>query len=239
MPQTIKNNPYVILITGGSDGLGKVIAQHLNASHKVVILSRNQEKLEKTAAEIGCQWVQADVTQPSEVAEAVREVLTWHPQIDVLINCAGRLIDGLLENYEPYEIEQVIQVNILGVMYMTRAVLPRMKLLGKGKIITIGSQAGLRGRKSRSVYTATKWAVRGFSASLQEEVAQNGISVSVINPGLMQTDLLKKAGVTGESLETGLHPDSVAALVKVIVESPESVTIPELGVKTLADVHGW
>ena len=74
--------------------------------------------------------------------EAVAEVLGWHQRIDVLINCAGRLLDGALDQCEPYEIEQVTQVNVLGVMYLTRAVLPRMKQLGKGRIITIGSQAG-------------------------------------------------------------------------------------------------
>ncbi len=233
MPKT----PLVILITGGSDGLGKVIAQQLSSAHKVVILSRNQEKLEKTAAEIGCQWVQADVAQPEEVAEALREVLSWHQQVDVLINCAGRLIDGALESYETYEIEQVIQVNVLGVIYMSRAVLPRMKQLGRGRIINIGSQAGLRGRKFRTVYNASKWAIQGFSASLQQEVAGEGISVVTVNPGLMQTDLLKKAGVQDNSLAVGLSPASVATLIKVIVEIPDDITIPELGIESLMNVQ--
>lgn len=234
-----QTDPKVVLISGGSDGLGKVIAEQLSATHKVVILARTQHLLEKTAAEIGCQWVQADVSKPTEVAEAVAEVLGWHQRIDVLINCAGRLLDGALDQCEPYEIEQVTQVNVLGVMYLTRAVLPRMKQLGKGRIITIGSQAGFFGRKYRSVYNASKWAVRGFSFSLQQEVAKHGIGVSVINPGLMQTDLLKKAGVTDSAVATGLRPESVSQIVKFVVESPANLTLPELGVETLQDVHCW
>ena len=233
----MNEEPLIIVITGGSDGLGKVLAQRLSGSHKVILLSRSQAKLEATAAEIGCQWVQADVTQPGEIDEAIREILGWHQRIDVLINCAGRLIDGALDSYQPYEIEQVMQVNVLGVMYMTRAVLPRMKQLSRGRIITIGSQAGLTGRKYRTVYNASKWAIRGFSFSLQQEVAKYGISITVVNPGLMQTDLLKKAGLIEEGLVRGLQPNEVAELVKVVVESPMGVTLPELGIVTLEDVR--
>lgn len=235
----MSQEPQVVLITGGSDGLGKVVAETLAARHKVVILARTQPKLEKVAGEIGCQWVQADVADATEVGEAVREILSWHQKIDVLINCAGRLANGALESYEPYEIEQLMQVNVLGVMYMTRSVLPRMKQMGGGRIITVGSQAGLFGRKYRTIYNASKWAIRGFSFSLQQEVAKHNIAVSVVNPGLMKTDLLKKAGVTDEDLNRGLDPEAVAAVMAFLIESPRSVTYPELGVESLSDVHCW
>ena len=236
---TEETNQKVVLITGGSDGLGKAIAQNLIQKHQVVLLSRNQQRLEKTAAEIGCQWVQADVTEPNEIAEAVREVLSWHRKIDVLISCAGKLLDGPLDSYEPYEIQDIFQVNVLGTMLSCRAVLPRMKQLGAGRIIIVGSRAGLFARKYRTVYNASKWALQGFSHSLQQEVAENGISVQLINPGLMQTDLLKKAGITREEINLGLDPKDVAQIVSQMVDAPPTITLSEVSVEALTDVRSW
>lgn len=228
----------VILITGGSDGLGLTTARALAHAHQVVLLSHNQAKLEKAAAEIGCQWVCADVTDAEQVRTAAAEVLGWHRRIDALVTCAGRLLDGALDQYQPYEIEQVLNINVLGTMLAAQAVLPRMKQLQKGRIIAIGSQAGLYGRKYRSVYNASKWALRGFCASLQQELVKYGIGVSLIQPGLMQTQLLQKAGVD-DDMSRGIDPIQVARLIRVIVQTPAEITIPEISIQTLRDVQCW
>lgn len=228
----------VILITGGSDGLGFTAARALAHAHQVVLLSRNRAKLERAAAELGCQWVCADVTQADQLDTAVAEVLGWHRRIDALVTCAGRLLDGALDQYQPYEIEQVLNTNVLGTMLSVRAVLPRMKQLQRGRIIAIGSQAGLYGRKYRSVYNASKWALRGFCTSLQQELVKYGIGVSLIQPGLMQTQLLQKAGVD-DDLSRGIDPMQVARMIRVIVQTPSEITIPELNIQTLRDVQCW
>jgi len=224
----------VILIAGGSGGIGKAIAEKLASRHQVIILGRSAQKLEMLAARLGVTSISADVTDAKSLQKAVDQILAKHNQIDVAINSVGMLIEGALDQSQPYEIKQLLETNVLGAIYFSQAVLPRMKQLRQGKIIHLCSQAGLVARKYRSIYNASKWALRGFALSLQEEVAKYNIGVSLVHPGLVKTDLLKKAGVDLEE-ERSLPPDLIAQWVSLIVESPTDLVIPELGLRSLRD----
>lgn len=228
----------VVLITGGSDGLGATAARRLARSHQLVVLARHQSRLEQLASEIGCQWVAADVTEADELEGALQQIYRWHQRLDIVITSAGQLLEGALDQLSPDEIRRTLDVNLLGTILTARAVLPRMKQLQRGRLIFLGSQAGLVGRRYRSIYNASKWALRGFAASLQQEVVKYGIGVSLIHPGLMKTELLKKAGVASD-LEHGLEPTEVVRLIELIIATPAQVTIPEIGILTLSDVHCW
>ena len=167
-----------ILITGGSEGLGREIARRLAQSNKVVILAPSQEKTQEAAQEIGCDYVVADVSDYGQVEAAVSSVIEKFGSVDVLINNAGLWIEGPLEENDPKRIADVVHVNTVGPMFLTRALLPHFKHNGKGVIINVISQAGLYGKALRSVYHASKWAVTGFTKSLQEELKGTGIDCS-------------------------------------------------------------
>lgn len=224
----------VIVISGGSDGLGRALAFELARDNQVIVLARTKQKLAAVAAEASCGFVVADVTEPDDIDRAVKEVLEQHGQIDTLITCAGVLSDGALDSVSPEEIQRVFAVNTLGTILLARAVLPRMKHLHHGRIICIGSHAALSARKFRTIYNASKWAVRGFCLSLQQEVATDGIKVTAVHPGLLNTDLLRKAGVTIDQHRALGVPD-VVRVIRCIVETDLGVTIPEVSLQALTD----
>ena len=165
-----------ILISGGSDGLGKALAEKLVRNNKVIILANNAEKTEKVAKELGTDFVVADVSNYQNIRSAVEEIIKRHKTIDCLINNAGLWIEGALENNDPEQIAKVMAVNATGSILLTHAVLPHMKENKKGRIINVISQAGLGAKAERSVYNASKWAMTGFTKSLAQELIPSNIS---------------------------------------------------------------
>lgn len=225
-------NKKVILVSGGSDGLGKAIAYRLSPNHQVVILSHNEEKLKATSAEINCDFVVADVTDYSSLEQAVRQVVEKYKNIDVLVNNAGIWMEGLLEESDPKQIEEVVKVNALGPIFLTKAVIPTMKSQGQGRVINIVSQDGLKSKRNRSVYSASKWAATGFTKCLQEDLSEKGIGVTGIYPGLMKTSLFEKQGVSRD-LSHSLELSEVAAVVEFVVNLPAETLIPDIGIKNI------
>ena len=220
----------VILISGGSDGLGKALAMQLVKTHAVVILAHNKEKVEKAAEEIGCDFVCADVSNYQQVHEAVETVLQKYGQIDYLVNNAGFWIEGTLESNAPEDITKALDVNTKGTIFLTKAVLPYMREKNSGRIINVISQAGLYAKAERIVYYASKWTITGFTDSLRLEVAPYNISVCGFYPGAMKTNFFTKVGVTKDMSKYIELEEAVRAL-QFIIETPESVCIPELGIK--------
>ena len=219
-----------ILISGGSQGLGRALAERFVKKYNVVILARNPGKTEQAGQEIGCDFVVADVGNYEQVENAVTSVIKKFRTIEYVINNAGLWIQGPLDSNDPARIKEVIDTNTTGTIFLTRAVLPYMKEVKKGKIINIISQSGLYGKAERSVYHASKWAITGFTKSLQMELAGSDITVTGFYPGSMKTQLFESAGIEKASSRFMELPDAVRAL-EFIVETPDDITIPELGIK--------
>ena len=158
----------VIVITGGSDGLGKTLANDLSKDNKVIILATNEERLKQVATDNNCIYKVCDVRDYKKVLECIKEI----GKIDVLINNAGLWIQEELDYNDSDRIESVVDVNLLGVINCSKAVIPVMKENKDGLIININSQAGINHKAERVVYNATKWGVTGFTKSLQDEVAK-------------------------------------------------------------------
>lgn len=217
-----------ILITGGSDGLGKAIAKELAKDNNVFIVSNSEDKLIETSKEIGCKYCVCDVADCSRVQEVVDQI----GKIDVLINCAGLWIQDELDDNDYNRIKSVIEVNLLGVINCSKACLPCMKKNKSGLIININSQAGINHKAERVVYNASKWGVTGFSKSLEDEVKKYGIKVTDIMPGKMKTKMFEKMNIE-KSMEDGLDTKEVANLVKFIINLPADVSIPEVGIKNI------
>ena len=222
----------VIVITGGSEGLGKALAKKLCLENKVVVLARNKEKLEEVCNAFGVECEVCDVSDSKQVECAVNNIYKRHKQIDILINCAGIMARGELVENDFDLIKKVIDINLTGLINMTRAVLPQMKERRDGMIININSQGGIAHYSERSLYHASKWGVTGFTKNIQDEVAKYNIRVTDVLPGLMQTNIFKNAGFE-RSFEDALNPEDVAGIIEYIIKLPKDIIIPEIGIKNI------
>lgn len=221
-----------IVITGGSDGLGKAIAKLLNKDNKVIIISKDKESLVKTSEEIGCEYYVCDLTDYEQVNNTINNILEKNNKIDVLINNAGIWLAGDLTETDYEKISNCIDVNTKGPIYMTKAVLPSMYDNKEGLIINVCSQASFDSDDFSTVYNASKWAMRGFNRSIQKDVSKKGVKVTGFYPGFMQTDIFKKAGNDYDT-STGLEVEKVAKAIEFIVNCDDDVIIPEFGIKDI------
>ena len=221
-----------IVITGGNDGLGKTLEETLAKDNNVIILATNEEKLKAVASENNCEYKVCDVSKYSVVEETIKDIVNKYGKIDVLINNAGLWIQEELDTNDIERIESVVDVNFLGVINCSKAVIPSMKINKDGLIININSQAGINHKAERVVYNATKWGVTGFSKSLQDEVAKYGIRVTNVMPGMMRTDMFKKLNIE-KNMANGVDTKEVARLIRFIIDTPADVMIPEVGIKNI------
>lgn len=222
----------VIVITGGSDGLGKTLTEELSKENEVIILATNEEKMKMVAEENNCTYKVCDVSNYDMVSNAINEIIEQYNRIDVLINNAGLWIQEELDVNDSNRIKSVIEVNLLGTINVSKAVIPSMKENKDGLIININSQAGINHKAERVVYNASKWGVTGFSKSLQDEVAKYGIRVTDVMPGMMKTEMFSKMNIT-KNMANGLDTKQVARLIQFIIDTPSDVMIPEVGIKNI------
>lgn len=221
-----------ILITGGSDGLGKTLAEGLSKDNNVIIIATNEERLKKVASDNNCEYKVCDVSDYNMAQKTVDEIIKKYGKIDVLINNAGLWIQEELDENDSDRIKVVVEVNLLGPINVSKAVIPCMKRNKDGLIININSQAGINHKAERVVYNASKWGVTGFSKSLQDEVAKYGIRVTDVMPGMMITNMFNKMNIT-KNMANGLDTKEVYRLVKFIIDTPSNVMIPEVGIKNI------
>ncbi|MFC2042626.1 SDR family NAD(P)-dependent oxidoreductase [Chloroflexota bacterium] len=241
----------VILITGASSGIGTATARlFAKEGYRVVLAARRKKRLEDLADEIRLGGGQAiavrtDVKNLQDIDNLVQTALVVYGQIDILFNNAGFGRIDWLENLEPREdIQSQIQVNLTGLIMLTQAILPHMIERCSGHIINMSSLAGLFAMPTYSVYSASKFAVRGFSEALRREVAVYGVNVSAIYPGAVDTEFEEYAHIqrkTGTRTPKALRlsADDVAQAVLHLDRHPKrSLVIPWLmcivfGINTL------
>ncbi|MBU1292672.1 SDR family oxidoreductase [Patescibacteria group bacterium] len=219
-----------IFISGGNQGLGRALAEKFAGEHNVVILARNEDKGRQAAEEVGCDLVVADVSDYTQIQAAVDSVIQKYGAIDCLINNAGLWIQGALEDNDPEQVSAAMNVNATATILLTRACLPYMKKAQKGRIINVISQSGFYGKGERSVYTASKWAIAGFTKSLQMELTGTAVTVCGFYPGSMKTEFFANAGVEKDSSKF-MELSEVVRAVEFIVDTPDHLSIPELGIK--------
>lgn len=222
-----------VLITGGSDGIGKATAQKLkSAGYKVTILSHSEEKTKAAADEIGCAYVVADVTDYAQVEKAMRQAERDSGPVDVLINNAGVWLSKPLADTEPELIKRTIDINVLGTIYPCRIVAPGMQTRKSGRVINVISQAGLKATPNRTIYHASKWAITGFTKALQQELRTSNISVVGYYPGTMNTDFFTKSGDIKDRSKA-LAPEAAADTLVYLCNMPANVEVLEFGVQSL------
>ncbi len=170
----------VAWVTGASSGLGLHTAEALTASGWQVVGGARSLAL---AERPGLLHLPLDVTDEASIAAFVREATTRHGAPDALVNAAGILMIGACEDYADQELQQVMDVNFLGMTRMVRAALPLMKQQGHGRIVNFSSVNGLLATPFQGAYTASKHAVEGYSEALMMEVRPHGIQVMLVEPG--------------------------------------------------------
>ena len=193
----------VILVTGASSGIGLLIANKLhNEGFTVFGTSRNPEKYRN---KVPFRLLSLDVTSDQSIRNCINRLMLEVQTIDVLINNAGGLLAGSVEETAIEQAYKQFETNFWGSVKMTKAVLPIMRSQRSGKIITISSLIGLIGIPFNSYYSASKHALEGFYKSLRLELRPFNIKVSVIEPGFFKTNIDKDAEYGNESISDYEH----------------------------------
>ncbi|KAI5369411.1 Putative short-chain dehydrogenase/reductase SDR, NAD(P)-binding domain superfamily [Septoria linicola] len=231
--------PLVFLISAASSGFGKGIAlEALARGHKVIATARQKSRLSDLEAR-GATTLSLDVTQPlPELHSIVAEAHAIHSRIDILVNPAGYILEGSLEEASPEETYDCFNVNVFGVLNLARAVLPYMRAQRSGTIAHFGSVGSWGGVPGAAIYGGVKWAIAGLTESLREEVKPFGIEVVSIEPGYFRTGFLNPGArhFTKERFQD--YEDTLVGMVRAALEEKDNAQLGniELGSKVCVDV---
>ncbi|MES2755934.1 MAG: SDR family oxidoreductase [Pseudomonadota bacterium] len=222
--------PRVVVITGGSEGIGAEMARQLAASGgagvALVLAARNRAALEAVAGECGALGAQTlvvptDVGVEQQCRDLVAHTVARFGRIDALVNNAGRSAHALFEDVENLGwYEELMRINFWGSAWCTHAALPYLKA-SRGSIVAVSSLAGLVGVPGRTAYGATKFAMTGFFESLRVELKDAGVSVTTAYPGVVATKIRhhgfnaagQKAGVSSLKEDAAMPVDECARLI--------------------------
>ena len=225
----------IALVTGAGKGIGRAVALALAAEGAHVgLLARTEADLLALAAEISAAGgtaalAVADVADRTAVNLAVAKIQQELGPIDILINNAGIGTFAKFLDMEPAAWEHIIQVNVLGTYYVTRAVLPGMIARQTGDIINISSTAGLRASAGASAYSASKFAVMGLTEALMQEVRKHNIRVSALAPSTVATDLAIGNHLTDGNPEKVMQPEDLAEFIVAQLKLNRRIFIKEAG----------
>ena len=226
----------VALVTGAGKGIGKAIVLALAAEGAHVgLMARTEKDLQAVAAEakslgVEVAYALADVSNRKEVEEGVAKLRKELGAIDILINNAGTGTFGKFLELEPEVWEQQIKINVFGVYYTTRAVLPEMIERQTGDIVNISSTAGKTGAAITSAYSASKFAVFGLSESLMQEVRKHNIRVTALAPSTVVTDLAYSADLIKGDPQRMMQPEDFAELIIAQLKLNRSVFVKEASI---------
>jgi len=231
----------VVVITGASSGLGAAAARHLAAQGaRVALGARRADRLDALAGEITRAGGQAltmptDVTRRADVQRLVDAAVQRFGRLDVIVNNAGVMPHSPLERLKVEDWEQMIDVNIKGVLYGIAAALPHMQRQGGGHIINVASVAGHKVRPGSTVYAATKHAVRVISEGLRQEVKPWNIRTTIISPGIVDTELpgsITEADIAEATRKNyaalAIPADAFARAVAYAISEPQEVDVNEI-----------
>lgn len=230
-------NGKTALITGAGKGLGRAMALALAAEEvNLLLVGRTLADLENVAKEaiainanIKVNVKAADVSDYSQVKEAVSELTTAQPNIDILINNAGILRVGGILDLPVEEFEKSIQTNVFGTYYFLREVLPFLTKNESSDVINIASTAGLKGNANFSAYGSSKAAVINLSEAVMQEFRKQGVRVTTINPSTIATEMTLNAKFTDGNEERVLQPEDLAFLVVHNLKLPQRAFVKDFG----------
>ncbi len=204
----------VVLITGATSGIGLATAEKLKAAgYHPVLTGRNPDKVKACSNKLGIPGYTLDVSNEEDCARVIKSVENDIGPIWGLVNNAGIWLEGSFEEYKVADIRAVMETNTLGTMFMTHSVLPGMLERKSGAIINVVSTGALYCRKSISVYSGSKWAIRGFTGCMEVECAPKGVRVMGFYPGKVDTNMYSTAGIDRD-LEVAMTPTDAAGMIE-------------------------
>lgn len=230
MPFRRENDKRAALVTGGSSGIGLAIARVLaEEGFALTLASRTKEKVEAAAAELGAYAVTANVAEPDECESLVAAHMEKWGRLDVLVNSAGIGIGGRVEDMETKHMGLQIAVNLGGVLLVTRAAIPHLRET-RGLIVNLASIAGTLATPGLAVYGATKAAVIALTRSLNGELENDGVRVTAISPGFVDTPMAEWAGLAPDEM---IRPEDCAEIVRMLLRLSPRARIPNVVVQRL------
>jgi NADP-dependent 3-hydroxy acid dehydrogenase YdfG len=244
-PSSSTTEPKVVLITGASSGIGEATARVLAIQgHRVVLGARRVDRIAVPAQEIREGGGEAlhqklDVTELASVQAFVASAHSRYGRVDVLVNNAGVMPLSLVEELRIDEWNQMIDVNLRGVLHGIAAVLPIMRKQGAGHIVNVASVSAHRVDPTAAVYCATKYAVRALSEGLRQE--SRDLRVTVVSPGLTRSELFDgiadpqvRAGVRAMLDQASIPATTIAEAINYAISQPANVDVNELIVRPTA-----
>lgn len=226
-----------VLLTGATGGLGHSIARQLHRrGARLILTGRRQEVLEALAAELGARAVVVDLAERAQVARLVDEA----GPVDILVANAALPASGRLESYTSEQVDRALEVNLRAPIALAHALMPGMVTRRAGQLVFISSLAGKSALAGASLYSATKFGLRGFALSLRADLHASGVGVSAVFPGMIRdAGMFDDAGV---KLPPGVGtrtPDDVArAVIQAIEEDRGEIDVAPLALRTGAALSG-
>lgn len=217
----------VTLITGGSSGIGAATARALlKQGHRVAVTGRDADKLTAFAASAAAgerlMTITGDTSDAHDVASAVRLVVDAWGRLDNVIANAGFSLPGNLESHAPEDMRAMVLTNVLGPALLVRETLPHLRQ-SKGRIVIIGSVAGVRNTPG-NLYSVTKWAAHALAENTRLLVGKDGVGVTVVAPGVVDTPFWDERGGTPEATPT-MTAEQIADTIVFAVNQPAGVDI--------------
>lgn len=225
----------VVLISGGSSGVGKYLALDLCMQNcTVIILGRSKEKLMDVSisSKNKIKYYQMDLNNLDEINKVYSEIEKEYKRIDIVINSAGIGIFGELTELDQDRIIECININLTSTILLTSLVAKNMKLHKSGQIINIESIASTKGFKYGVPYVASKFGLAGFSQVIWQELKEHNIKVASVRPGLINTNFMGDAGKNYD-LSSALSLEDIAHTVRCIINQSETSNISEITLRPL------
>ncbi|MEK7079337.1 MAG: SDR family oxidoreductase [Patescibacteria group bacterium] len=231
----IKNKTAIV--TGASEGLGKEIALKLgNEGMNLALIARNKKKLKQLQKQIKGVKINiypCDLKDLNQIKKTVQEIINDFSSVDILLNIAGIWQKKMpIEELDEQVIENVIATNLTGLIHMTRLIIPHLKKQEEAVIVNVSSSSGVKVNIGQSVYSATKWGVRGLTDVIREDLRDTNIKVAGIYQAGVKTDMFFKTGEKfGEGVyEKFMNPKDLANIITFMLSQPPHIWIEEVRV---------
>ena len=211
------------MVTGAGSGIGAAIASRLASDGYEVI------GVQRSGTEGGHRHVPVDLRDPAKVAEVGKTLAEELDRLAVVVLAAGVGRFGSLEEFSPGQIRELIDVDLVSNVILSRYLVPKLKRLGGGRLILIGSEAGLRGSRQGAVYCAAKFGLRGFAQALRDECAGANVRVTILHPGMVRTPFFDDLDFEpGPRPENALRAEDVADAVEYVLRAPDHAVVDEV-----------